>query len=367
MSARASGASRRPSFCFATCPVGAENVLRSAIPERFAGLRPAFSRPGLLTFKASGEGEGWSEAAPRPHPLARLWGTSLGSASSPDEVEALLSSAPRLPERPRLAVVAGEPGPLGKVPEALLERWEAEAATVERELRLWLSERWSGAGTLPAPGDAVIDVVVRPEEPWLVGWHRHIAERGPLPKGRWPLSPPEDGPSRAWTKLEELVAWSGAKLQPGELALELGCAPGGATVALLDRGLRVVGVDPQDVALPERLADAPFVHLRGSIEAMARDALPDEVSWIVVDLSVAAPVALHALQRLVKRYRSVGTLRGVLLTLKLNEWSLVERAPDWLSQLTQMGLSPIGPAHLPSMRQEVGMAAFVQKSRRQDR
>src|SRR5690349_5694663 len=116
MSARAAGAS----FWFATTPVGAENVLRSAIPERFPGLRPAFSRPGLLTFKSTEPDAAWSEAQPRPHPLARVWGTSLGSASTPDEVERLLSSARRLPARPRLAVVPGEPGPLGKVPDSVL-------------------------------------------------------------------------------------------------------------------------------------------------------------------------------------------------------------------------------------------------------
>ena len=67
-----------------------------------------------------------------------------------------------------------------------------------------------------------------------------------------------DVPSRAWHKLEELLAWARITPAAGEQVLEIGCAPGGATVALLDRGLRVVGVDPQPVVLPPRLADAQF-------------------------------------------------------------------------------------------------------------
>jgi 23S rRNA (cytidine2498-2'-O)-methyltransferase len=228
---------------------------------------------------------------------------------------------------------------------------------VHDELRQWLGSEVTDR--LPEPGDPVLDVVVRPDEPWFVGWHRHTADRGPLPGGRWALRAPAQAPSRAWAKLEELICWSRVDLRSGDLVLELGCAPGGATLVLLERGLRVVGVDPQDMVLPDGLPEGAFTHLRGPIEALQRDALPDGVAWFVVDRSVAAPVALRALQRLVKRYRS--TLCGVLLTLKLNEWSLVERAPDWLEHLGQMGLKPMGPAHLPSFRQEIGMVAVTER------
>jgi 23S rRNA (cytidine2498-2'-O)-methyltransferase len=339
------------SFWFVTCPVGAENVLRSAIPERHPGSRPSFARPGLLTFKSSAP---WPPGASRPHPLARCWGSSLGNAASTDEVTALLG---RVPHKPCLQVMPGEAGPLGRVPDVVLDSWAAGASTVHEELRLWLGDAVSDR--LPEPGDPVLDIVVRPDEPWFVGWHRHTADRGPLPGGRWAMRAPAQAPSRAWAKLEELLAWSRADLRPRDVVLELGCAPGGATLVLLERGLRVVGVDPQDMLLPDELPPDSFTHLRGPIEALQRDQLPDDVAWIVVDLSVAAPVALRALQRLVKRYRS--TLCGALLTLKLNEWSLVERAPDWLVHLEQMGLKPMGPAHLPSFRQEVAVAAFTEK------
>ncbi|MEQ1505709.1 MAG: SAM-dependent methyltransferase [Myxococcota bacterium] len=323
-------------FLYVTCPVGSEAVVRGGIP----GHRPAFARPGTITFKTELP---VLPDGPRPHPLARTWGVSLG-------VDPQLDA---LPDRLVLQVRPGEAGPPGKVPPSVDLAWAEDA----RNRAQVLADELGARVTLDPPkvGDAVLVVIVRPDERPIYGWHLHSADRGPLPGGRWPLSPPKDAPSRAWAKLEELIAWSGSTPRPGERVLELGCAPGGATVALLDRGLVVTGVDPQPMALPPRLADAPFVHLRQPIEAVERDRLPDEVEWIVGDASVAAPVAVHALLRLVKRYRP--TLRGVLVTLKLNEWALVDRIPDLIEQLAALGLEPRGggAAHLPSFRQEVGV------------
>jgi 23S rRNA (cytidine2498-2'-O)-methyltransferase len=328
------------SFLLTTCHVGAEPVIRATIPETLAGARPAFARPGLVTFKLEG-------AVPeeRPHPLARTWGASLGTMRDADELaEKVASLGPH-----RKQVYAGAAGPPGRVPAKVLAQWAEEARIVAERV---------GATDDPArDGEIVVEVVVRPEEPWIAAWHRHGKGRGPLPEGKWPLNPPPDAPSRAWAKLEELVAWSGVTLARGEVALEIGCAPGGATVALLDRGLRVTGIDPQPVELPARLSAAPFVHLRRAVEGVPRDQLPDEVNWLVLDASVAAPVALHALQRLVPRYRGT-SLQGLVATLKLNEWDLAGQLPRWLDQLRALGLRPVGAANLPSFRQELGLVAL---------
>jgi 23S rRNA (cytidine2498-2'-O)-methyltransferase len=328
------------SFLLVTCHVGAEPVLRRAIPEALPGARSAFARPGLVTFKR----DSVPADLPRPHPLARTWGCSLGPVHS---VEALRAKIADLPAPVRVQVVVGEAGKPGKVPESVLGAWRHRAGAVATEV---------GASTDPAvDGETVVEVVVRLDEPWVVAWHRHGPDRGPLPGGRWDLTPPPDAPSRAWSKLEELLAWSRVAPVAGDLVLEVGCAPGGATVALLDRGVRVVGVDPQEVTLPDRLAAAPFTHVRAAMEGLPREALPDGVRWIVLDANMAAPAALHALHRLVPRYRS--TLRGVVATLKLNEWALVDQLPRWLAQLEEQGLRPVGAANLPSFRQELGLVA----------
>lgn len=337
-----------PSFLWVTCLVGAEPFLRREL-ARDGTLRPAFARPGLITLKQVG-GAPLRPDLPRPHPLVRSWGLSLGRANDAAEAAALLT---QLGVSGLLHVIPGEAGPAGHVPPTVLQAWAEAAHDAERSIATSAGDRLAAG---PARlGDRVADVIVRPGEPWLVGHHVHDSSRGPLPGGGYPLTPPPDAPSRAWAKLEELCAWSGAAPRAGDHVLEVGAAPGGATVALLDRGARVVAVDPRPYALPERLSSAPFEQKVAPIEALGRGDLPDDVDWLVVDMGVAAPVAVHVLERLVPRYRR--RLRGVFATLKLNEWSLAGRLPGLLAQIRALGLSEVRAANLPSFRQEIGVFA----------
>ena len=338
-------------FILTTCAVGSEAVLRRWMLEQH-GWRSAFSRPGLVTYKVEQQVEADFS---RPHPLMRTWGLSLGFCSSARDLERALGIA----GQPVLQVLPGEAGEKGHVPEKILERWETEARRAQVEILTCWGERVRLEQ--PAIGEAVLDVLVRPGEPWVLGWHRHSRERGPLPGGVWDLPIPEDAPSRSWAKLEELIRWSGVIPRKGESVLEIGCAPGGATVAMLDRGLRVCSVDPQPVVLPERLQQAPFQQHRSLIEKLPRDKFPAAVDWIVVDMGVSAPMAVHALARIVPRYRQ--SLRGMFVTLKLNEWALVERIPELLEKIEAMGFASVEAACLPTFRQEIGVVARHQPAR----
>lgn len=336
-------------FSWITCHVGAEAFLRAEL-SKDGRRRPAFARPGLVTFKHA-DGDAPDPAAPRPHPLVRCWGVSLGRAT---DGPALAELVDRSGWNAVLHVFPGEAGPPGHVPASVLEQWTAAARGVEDALASVLGDRATpGAARL---GDRVVDVIVRPGEPWFLGTHVHDLSRGPLAGGWFALTPPDDAPSRAWAKLEELVAWSGVSFRPADTVLEVGAAPGGATVALLDRGCRVIAVDPKPYDVPDRLRSAPFRQLRVPIEALRRDELPDAVDWLVVDVSMAAPVAVHVVERLVPRYRK--GLRGCLATLKLNEWELAARLPGLLRQLRDLGFSRVEAANLPSFRQEVGVVAL---------
>ncbi|MFO0634461.1 MAG: SAM-dependent methyltransferase [Nannocystaceae bacterium] len=54
-----------------------------------------------------------------------------------------------------------------------------------------------------------------------------------------------DALTRAWAKLEEALAWSRLPLREGDVVVEIGAAPGGAALALLQRGAEVaIGIDP---------------------------------------------------------------------------------------------------------------------------
>ena len=91
-------------------------------------------------------------------------------------------------------------------------------------------------------GEEVLDVIVGdPGEKLFVGFHTHSQSHsehaGSLPTITIPL----DAPSRAYRKMEEYLEYTGTNLEPMQVALEIGSAPGGACYSLLRRGLRVFG------------------------------------------------------------------------------------------------------------------------------
>jgi 23S rRNA (cytidine2498-2'-O)-methyltransferase len=210
------------------------------------------------------------------------------------------------------------------------------------------------AGQRPTLGDWVLDVITAPGEPLLLGLHTHSAGHSPDPGGRSKLVLPAEAPSRAWLKLEQALAWSGLPLRRGQTAVEIGSAPGGACFALVERGLLVVGVDPGAME-PRLLARPEFRHLPLPLGALRREQLPPRVDWLLLDVNLAPQVALHAIKRIVATLRP--TLRGVIFTLKLNDWSLAAEVPALCRRVAAMGLPNVRATQLCANRREICVVA----------
>jgi len=162
---------------------------------------------------------------------------------------------------------------------------------------------------------------------------------------------PAEAPSRAWLKLEEALLWSGLPLAKGHVAVEVGSAPGGASFALVARGLTVVGVDPGD--MDARVTGGPrFTHLRTTLGDVRVEALPERVDWLLMDVNLAPQVALHQVRRLVALLRLRG-LRGVVLTLKMNDAHAWADVPELVERVRAMGLVDVRATQLPSNRHEI--------------
>jgi 23S rRNA (cytidine2498-2'-O)-methyltransferase len=212
----------------------------------------------------------------------------------------------------------------------------------------------------PRVGDLVLDVILAEgEAPWL-GCHVHGDGHSPHPGGRVTLTLPAEAPSRAWLKIEEALRWSGLPLRAGEVALELGSAPGGTSWALLDRGLTVIGVDPGAMD-PRVLARPGFSHLKMTVGELRREHLPRQVDWLLLDVNLAPQVALHQTRRIVSMLRP--TLRGVILTLKLNDqnWKTAAEVPALCKRVAGMGLVSVRATHLAANRCEICIVARVPK------
>lgn len=292
-------------------------------------LRFAYSRPGLVTFKSDGA------VRPEDPPasvFARVWGQSIGPAKVPADAIALLE-----PVGPtRIHVFARDPdarGDLAAWVSALGERWPCGPA---------------------ASGDLVADVIVSTDEPAWVGVHRHDEHHLAHAGGAIPVEVPEDAPSRAYAKIEEAIAWSALPVQAGQVALEIGAAPGGAVMALARRGLTVYGVDTGELA-PHVLALPGVHHFAIKVGALRWEQLPPHIDWLLVDVNLAPQVALHEVARLMPKLRP--TLRGAVITLKLNDFAFVSALPALAQRIADFGFADVRMRHLPSNRREICVVA----------
>ncbi|MSP59587.1 MAG: hypothetical protein EXR72_04455 [Myxococcales bacterium] len=328
-------------FLVAVCQIGAEGALKREVAREHPDLRSAFARPGLVTWKSAGVpvGPGFVLRAV----FARAYAVALGPARDVAEVLAAVERVGA--ERLRLHVWERDARRPGE--ESVQE--SPRAGEVRGAFLAAFGARFRD-GEVAEAGEHVLDVVVAGDEPWFLGHHLHSPLHSPWPGGRIPVAVPENSPSRAYRKIEEAIAWSGAPLRRGEVAVEIGSAPGGASHALLRRGLEVVGIDTGTMA-EVVIASPRFRHVQAAVGQVQRDQLPPCADWLLLDVNLAPQVALHAVRGIVAALRP--SLRGVLFTLKLNDWGMADQVPDLLRRVEGMGITDVRATQLPSNRQEI--------------
>ncbi|MBL9018108.1 MAG: hypothetical protein JNL83_28235 [Myxococcales bacterium] len=309
-----------PDFAFACCLPGVEPAVKLEVARDRPELKFAYSRPGLLTFKSE---RPVSPDDPPGSVFARVWGRSVGAIDSAGAVAAVGAN--------RIHVFARDPD-------------------AEIDLAPWSKLGPAGPARV---GELVADVVVG-DQVWL-GVHRHDATRSPHPGGAFPVDVPADAPSRAYAKIEEAIQWASLPIAAGQVALEIGAAPGGAVLALARRGLEVWACDTGELA-PVVKALPNVTHLAKKVGAVRWEELPPRIDWLLVDVNLAPQVALHEVARLMPKLRP--TLRGAVITLKMNDWAFVAELPRLVARIRELGLPDVRLRHLPSNRREVCAVAL---------
>jgi 23S rRNA (cytidine2498-2'-O)-methyltransferase len=338
-------------FVFALCQRGAEATLKRELKRERPSFAPAYQRPGLVTLRTP---EPMSPELVLDSVFARAHGISLGTAADVDAVLSLLHHD----EPTRVHVVERDLYRPDEEPKDVV--LGALAAEVHERLRANAPSHLR-FGAAEQPGELVASVVVAPEDRWLVGLHRHARGRCPFAGGRYPVTVPDDAPSRAYAKIEEAIQAFALPVRAGEVALELGAAPGGAAYALARRGVSVFAVDPADMAAQALTFRGPngarITHLPVAMGALDKAMLPRPVHWLLMDVHLAPQVALRGVARIV-RMLSPG-LHGVVFTLKLNDWSFAERISAFLAQVRAMGVQAPRARQLASHRQEIAIAGLM--------
>ncbi|MEO5971416.1 MAG: SAM-dependent methyltransferase [Bdellovibrionia bacterium] len=353
------------SFIFVVCQIGAEPALKKEIARDHPELRFAYSKPGFLTFKKV-EGKMDLQFALRSV-FARAYGISLGavpSASGDLEIAAIVQFAHELRESHtgsgfRLHLWERDQHPPGESPLG----FQPGAIAQEFKIKLMAHSPELFANPEKAePGDIVLDLVALDKESLWMGAHMHSVIHSPWPGGAFPISLPDDSPSRAYLKLEESLnwagQWAGSPTRAGDTAVEIGSAPGGASFALLQRGLRVVGIDPAEMD-PKILRNPNFLHFQRPVASIPREELPESIQWLLLDMNVEPRISLFAVDRLVSRMKD--SVLGVILTIKLNRWEIADEIPMMLAHVREMGMVRVKAAQLSHHRQEIVIFGLTRK------
>jgi 23S rRNA (cytidine2498-2'-O)-methyltransferase len=333
----------------------------------------AFSRPGFITFKLPVEQavdsrklaeRHWTFAHTHGISLGKLTGTQLGTLA--EEVWKLPIVRSLATEDQWADVHVWEPGSLdnadGDVDSDAPLCHEIEAVVRAAAPRAFSKLRREPKGRLrPTARNAlVLDIVVMEPGQWWVGCHRAVSWPARWPGGVMPVRLPAHAVSRAYAKMEEAIQWSGLPLAAGDECVEIGCSPGGASQALLDRGLFVTGIDPAEVD-PAVLEHARFRHLKKRGKDVRRHEFLG-VRWLAADMNIAPEQALDDIEPIVT-HPGV-TLRGMIITLKLAEWSLADRLPEFVKRVRSWGFRDVRVRQLVTGGQEVCLAALRRKALR---
>ncbi len=359
----------RPQFLFVTCQVGAESTVKSELKRRWPNFRFAYSRPGFLTFKL-----------PADHRLradfelesvfARAYGFCLGQVAG-DTVGQLARTVWQVyGVRPVRRVHAWErdtarPGDHDFEPSitpAAIEAHEAIRRACPRAEAL--AEDADDPRSPARRGEFVLDcVLVQPQE-WWVGYHRARSVPSQWPGGMIHLELPPNAVSRAWLKMEEALRWSQLPMSAGARCAEVGSAPGGASQALLGRGLVVTGIDPAEMH-PAVLEHPNFTHIRRRAAQVRRRQFR-KIRWLTADVNVAPDYTCDVVEAIVTHPEV--NVRGMLLMLKLFDQKHAESMPEYVGRVRSWGYNVAQARQLRYNRQEVCVAAlqkpFVRKSLR---
>jgi 23S rRNA C2498 (ribose-2'-O)-methylase RlmM len=118
----------------------------------------------------------------------------------------------------------------------------------------------------------------------------------------------------------------------------------------------VIAVDPQPLA-PALQTHAQVHWIRRPVGDVPRADLPPEVHWIAADANIAPARVIRGIRRLVPPFRR--SLRGLLLTLKLNDDAVVAALPRLLQQVRELGAREVRATQLPANRRDVFVAAWM--------
>lgn len=299
-----------PQFYFALTNPEAESLLKLEVASRYPELKLSYSRGEFLTFKVAGA----QEFSPY---LARISGVCLGHF---------------------------------KLANLNLERawvWKKDESLVVPVQLQQLSDK-----TIFKIGEKVtLIMMLGPDEFW-VGEYVLKSSHFQTP-GEVSSIQKREVLSRAYYKIAEAHEAFDLPFDYEEIVLELGSAPGGASMFFLEQDLRVIGVDPAEMDA-KILKNKNFKHWKRPFETLTEEDFKTDIDWIISDVNLPPTVVLAQVHRLLGFLRP----RGLILTLKINQDKHLEMLPYVVNDFKKMGFKRVELKYLPSHRREIALIAL---------
>lgn len=337
-------------FMFVTCQVGAEGAVKHEVASDRPDFRFAYSRPGFLTFKLPSAV--FSDDLDLNSVFARACGFVFGKVTG-ESIEVRRQAAQEVIGQRRFHALHVWQRDLVPVGERGFEPGP-NVLTDEARDAFWLPLDSDGHPWWFTSRGPVLDCILVDNNEWWLGYHRIRSIPSRWPGGIFHLAEqPAQVVSRAYIKMREALAWSRLPIRRGDTVAEIGSAPGGASQALLEKGLKVVGIDP--AAMDERiLAHPKFAYIQKRGHEVRRREFRG-VRWLAADINVAPQYTLDTVEGIVS-HPSV-KIEGLLLTLKLLEWKLAAEVPAYLDRVRTWGYKHVAARQLSHNRQEICVAA----------
>lgn len=297
-------------FIYTIVNVGSEKLLKEEVSLKYPHLKFAYSRPGYITFKDTSEK--FTVDTVLNLIFARSYGLSLGKFPLED-----LESE------------------IKKYSDAVIHRFS------------YISNESSGEKAIANKN--ILDVIEVKEGEYWLGLKRARFFTWFYPFANPNVKLPETAPSRAYLKLVEAFIWANYKALPDEVALELGSAPGGASFAMVERGIKVYGVD--NAIMDEALLKNPlFTHIKEPMQKVRDENIPRPCHLLVSDVNVMPSLILSQL----KRFMSLRPgIKNVFYTLKIGDKISVKEVLSHVETFKKFGFKEVGATQLPSNKSEV--------------
>ena len=140
----------------------------------------------------------------------------------------------------------------------------------------------------------------------------------------------------------EALAWSGLPIQRGDRIVE-SAAPGARAKPYWIGGWpSPASIQPTSIPA----SSAPkFTHIRKRGANVRRREFRDH-RWLAADMNVAPSYTLETVEQIVTH--PAVRIKGMLLTLKLPDWSLAAELPGWLARIRTGAIRKFRPGSWPT-------------------